>query len=88
MFNYSTLVVNLSLQDGCACPNAADSNEARARIEYIKDFMVSLPFCFATSHSPTNVTCTSFISVISVMTMACVPWRSNTIPVARTYLPT
>ncbi len=44
--------------------------------------------CGAASYSPSNVKCTSFISVISVMTIARVPLRSNTIPVARTYLPT
>ena len=41
-----------------------------------------------TGYSPSNVTCTSFTSLISVMTIACVPLRSNTIPLTRTYLPT
>lgn len=41
-----------------------------------------------TSYSSSNVTWTSFISVMSVMTIACVPLRSNTIPFTRTYLPT
>ena len=41
-----------------------------------------------TSYSPSNVTCTSFISAIFVMTIACIPLRSNTIPSTRTYLPT
>jgi hypothetical protein len=45
-------------------------------------------FSFAAGYSPSNVTCTSFISAISVMTIARVPLRSNTIPFARTYLPT
>jgi hypothetical protein len=40
------------------------------------------------SYSSSTVTCTSFISVISVMTIARVPLRSNTIPLARTYFPT
>lgn len=35
-----------------------------------------------------SLTMTSFISLISVITMARVPARSKTIPVARTYLPT
>jgi len=45
-------------------------------------------FSFAAGYSRSNVTCTSFISAISVMTIARVPLRSNTIPFARTYLPT
>lgn len=44
-------------------------------------------FSFAADYSSSSVTCTSFISVISVMTIARVPLRSNTIPFARTYLP-
>ena len=39
-------------------------------------------------YPPCRVRCTSFISVISVMTIACVPLRSNEIPFTRTYLPT
>jgi hypothetical protein len=44
-------------------------------------------FSFAADYSSSSVTCTSFISVISMMTIARVPLRSNTIPFARTYLP-
>lgn len=40
------------------------------------------------NYPSSSFTVTSFISLISVITMACVPVRSNTIPVARTYLPT
>jgi hypothetical protein len=40
------------------------------------------------SYSPSNVKCTSIISAISVITIERVPFRSNTIPLARTYLPT
>ena len=42
----------------------------------------------ALNYPSSSFTVTSFISLISVITMAWVPLRSNTIPVARTYLPT
>ena len=40
------------------------------------------------TYSSSIVKRTSFISLISVITIACVPVRSKTIPLARTYLPT
>ena len=43
---------------------------------------VSLSYCSSV------VKWISFISLISVITIACVPVRSNTVPLARTYLPT
>ena len=41
-----------------------------------------------TIYPSSSFTVTSFISLISLITIACVPVRSNTIPLARTYLPT
>ena len=39
-------------------------------------------------HSPSSLTFTSFTTAISEITIARVPFRSNAIPVARTYFPT
>jgi hypothetical protein len=40
------------------------------------------------AHSPSSLTFTSFTSAISEITIARIPFRSNAIPVARTYFPT
>lgn len=39
-------------------------------------------------HSPSSLTFTSFTSAICEITIARIPFRSNAIPVARTYFPT
>ena len=42
----------------------------------------------AGSYSPSSLTFTFFTSAISEITIARIPFRSNAIPVARTYFPT
>jgi hypothetical protein len=63
-------------------PNYGEIQGWKATIAFSRLFSVSL------NHRSSIVKWTSFISLISVITIACVPVRSNTVPLARTYLPT
>jgi hypothetical protein len=69
------------VREGWGTPSVGYAGEIRCFGRPPK-FSVSLSYC------PSSVKWISFISLISVITMACVPFRSNTVPLARTYLPT
>lgn len=61
---------------------------ARAKSKFYLNLRISCAPNSFLSYCPSITNWISFISLISVMTIACVPVRSNTVPLARTYLPT